>query len=55
MRAVLSFDAVTMCDPSGLKAADRTAASCPRKTAISLAAAASQMRPYTSSLRSTAA
>ena len=44
MRAVLSSDAVTMRDPSGLKAADITAPSWPRRTAISLAVAASQMR-----------
>ena len=37
-------DAVTMRDPSGLKAADVTASSWPRRTAISLAVAASQMR-----------
>ena len=44
MRAVLSADAVTMRDPSGLKAAEVTASSWPRRTAISLAVAASQMR-----------
>ena len=44
MRAVLSLDAVTMRDPSGLKAAESTALSWPRRTAISLALAASQMR-----------
>ena len=37
-------DAVTMRDPSGLKAAEVTASSWPRRTAISLAVAASQMR-----------
>ena len=49
MRAVLSSDAVTMRDPSGLKAAERTALSWPRRTAISLAVAASQMRAVLSS------
>src|SRR5262249_36381332 len=44
MRAVLSDDAVTMRDPSGLKAAEFTALSWPRRTAISFAVAASQMR-----------
>src|SRR5215510_12527671 len=44
MRAVLSSDPVTMRDPSGLKAAEVTSTSWPRKTAISLALAASQMR-----------
>ena len=55
MRAVLSHDAVTMRDPSGLKTADRTvglwyvtahrtASSWPRRTAISFALAAPQMR-----------
>ena len=44
MRAVLSYDAVTMRDPSGLKAADFTWSSWPRRTAISLPVAASQMR-----------
>ena len=44
MRAVLSPDAVTMRDPSGLKAAEFTQSSWPRRTAISLALAASQMR-----------
>src|SRR5215472_3920355 len=44
MRAVLSLDAVTMRDPSRLKAADITQLSWPRRTAISLALAASQMR-----------
>src|SRR5215467_9532944 len=44
MRAVLSPDAVTMRDPSGLKTAEYTASSWPRKTAISLALAVSQMR-----------
>ena len=42
-------DAVTMRDPSGLKAADITALSWPRRTAISLAVAASQMRAVLSS------
>ena len=37
-------DAVTMRDPSGLKAAEFTSSSWPRRTAISLAVAASQMR-----------
>jgi hypothetical protein len=36
MRAVLSFDAVTMRDPSGLKAAEITKPSWPRRIAISL-------------------
>ena len=49
MRAVLSSDAVTMRDPSGLKAAEFTASSWPRRTAISLAVAASQMRAVLSS------
>jgi ABC transporter substrate binding protein len=44
MRAVLSPDAVTMRDPSGLKAAERRSLAWPRRTAISLALAASQMR-----------
>jgi hypothetical protein len=44
MRAVLSADAVTVREPSGLKAADDTPLSWPRRTAISLALAASQMR-----------
>jgi hypothetical protein len=44
MRAVLSRDAVTMRDPSGLKAAEVTWRSWPRRTAISLPLAASQMR-----------
>jgi hypothetical protein len=44
MRAVLSSDAVTMRDASGLKAAELTRPSWPRRTAISLALAASQMR-----------
>ena len=44
MRAVLSYDAVTMRAPSGLKAADVTSSSCPRRTVISLPVAASQMR-----------
>ena len=48
MRAVL-YDAVTMRDPSGLKAAELTASSWPRRTAISLAVAASQMRAVLSS------
>jgi hypothetical protein len=43
MRAVTP-DAVTMRDPSGLKAAEVTPPSWPRRTAISLALAASQMR-----------
>ena len=37
-------DAVTMRDPSGLKAAEYTVSSWPRRTAISLPVAASQMR-----------
>ena len=41
---VLSSDAVTMRDPSGLKAAEFTPPSWPRRTAISLTLAASQMR-----------
>ena len=45
MWAVLSPDAVTMRDPSGLKAADCTKPSW-RRTAISLAVAASQMRAH---------
>ena len=44
MRAVLSYDAVTMRDPSGLKAAECTSSAWPRRTMISLAVAASQMR-----------
>jgi hypothetical protein len=44
MRAVLSADAVTMRDPSGLKAADSTEKVCPRRTTISFAVAASHMR-----------
>ena len=44
MRAVLSADAVTMRDPSGLKAAEFTVSLWPRRTAISFAVAASQMR-----------
>src|SRR5262249_59480065 len=44
MRAVSSSDAVTIRDPSGLKAADDTMFSWPRRTATSLALAASQMR-----------
>jgi hypothetical protein len=44
MRAVWSHDAVTMRDPSGLKAAEFTWPSWPRRIAISLALAASQMR-----------
>src|SRR5215470_8514683 len=44
MRAVLSPDAVTMRDPSELKAAELTLLLCPRRTAISLALAAPQMR-----------
>jgi hypothetical protein len=43
MRAV-SADPVMMRAPSGLKAAENTALSCPRKTAISFAVAASQIR-----------
>src|SRR6516162_6955868 len=44
MRAVLSDNAVTMRDPSGLKAAEFTKSSWPRRTTISLPLAASQMR-----------
>jgi hypothetical protein len=44
MRAVLSHDAVTMRVPSGLNAAENTATSCLRRTVISLAVAASQIR-----------
>jgi hypothetical protein len=44
MRAVLFLDAVTMRDPSGLKAAELTPASWSRRIAISLGVAASQMR-----------
>ena len=43
-RAVLSLDAVTMRDPWGLKTAKCTKSTCPRRTAISLPVAASQMR-----------
>ena len=43
-RAVLSSDAVTMRDPSGLKAADRTESAWPLRTAIALPVAASQTR-----------
>src|SRR6516164_3185479 len=54
MRAVLSCDAVTMRDPSGLNAAECTLEEnmpvpWPRRTAISLALAASQMRAVLSS------
>ncbi len=49
MRAVLSSDAVTMRDPSGLNAAEFTIASWPRRTAIALPVAASQMRAVLSS------
>jgi hypothetical protein len=42
--AVLSRDAVTTRDPSGLNTALETASSCPRRTAISLPVAASQIR-----------
>ena len=49
MRAVSSSDAVTMRDPSGLKATDATVSSWPRRTAISFAVAASQMRAVLSS------
>ena len=44
MRAVLSDDAVTMRDPSGLNAAEFTGPSSPLRTRISLPVAASQMR-----------
>ena len=44
MRAVLSKDAVTMRDPSGLNAAECTLSSWPLRTTISLPVAASQMR-----------
>src|SRR6516162_1258462 len=43
MRIVL-YDAVTMRDPSGLKAAEFTSAPWPSRAAISLPRAASQMR-----------
>src|SRR5262245_48882038 len=49
MRAVLSLDVVTMRDPSRLKAAECTEPSWPRRTAISLAVAASQTRAVWSS------
>jgi hypothetical protein len=42
MRAVLSRDAVTTRFPSGLKAADQTMSSCPRRTMLSFSVAASQ-------------
>ena len=45
----LSSDAVTMRDPSTLKAAELTGPSWPRRTAISLAVAASQMQAVLSS------
>src|SRR5215469_497925 len=44
MRALLSADAVRMRDPSGLKAAEFTEYSWPRRTAISFPLTASQMR-----------
>ena len=44
IRAVLSYDAVTIRDPSGLNAAECTASPWPRSTAISFAVAASQIR-----------
>jgi hypothetical protein len=44
MRAVLSRAVVTTRIPSGLKAAEVTSLSWPRRTAISLAVAASQIR-----------
>jgi len=43
MRAALSYDAVTMRDPSGLKAADDTLSSW-RRTMISFPVAAAQRR-----------
>ena len=49
VRAVLSADAVTIRTPSQLNAADSTACSCPRSTAISFPVAASQMRAVSSS------
>src|SRR5262245_973413 len=48
MRAVLSLDAVTMRDPSGLNVAEFTASLWPRRTAISLLLPASQMRAVVS-------
>ena len=51
MRAVLSRDAVTMRDPSGLKAAEVTSRSWPRRTAISLPLAASHTRAVLSRRR----
>ena len=45
----MSSDAVTMRDPSGLKTAELREKSWPRRTAISLAVAASQMRTVLSS------
>ena len=44
MRAVWSTDVATMRDPSGLKAADITSSSCPRRTASSVPLVTSQMR-----------
>src|SRR5262249_26130581 len=49
MRAVLSPDAVTMRDPSGLKAADVTNSSWRRRAGVALAVAAFQMRAVLSS------
>jgi hypothetical protein len=44
IRAVLSYDVVTIRDPSGLNAAECTASPWPRSTAISFAVATSQTR-----------
>lgn len=44
MRAVLSSDAVTICVPSGLNAAERTLLECPRRVASTSPVVASQMR-----------
>src|SRR5712671_4335640 len=44
MRALLSSDAVTIRDPSGLKAAVHTTSVWPRRTAISLVLERSQIR-----------
>ena len=46
---MVSFEAVTMRAPSGLKEAEVTSRAWPRRTAISLAVAASQMRAVLSS------
>ena len=50
-RTTRNSDAVTMRDPSRLKAADHTWLSWPRSTAISLALAASQIRAVLSRRR----